>query len=55
MVQATLLLNNVPQEIALTRSYIENYANDPFLTLKIGQGQPKAFHHRSMGQGTILF
>jgi hypothetical protein len=40
--------------IALTRSYAEKYVNDPFLTLKVGQGQPKAFQRRSMDQGTLL-
>jgi hypothetical protein len=29
--------------IALTGSYVNNYANDPFFTLKVGHGQPKAF------------
>jgi hypothetical protein len=40
--------------IALTRSYAEKYVNDPFMVLKVGQGQPKAFQQRSMGQGTLL-
>jgi hypothetical protein len=34
--------------------YVNNYANDLFLTFKVGQGQPKAFQQRSMGQGRIL-
>jgi hypothetical protein len=40
--------------ISLTRSYAEKCANDLFLTLKIGQGQPKAFQQKSMGQRTLL-
>jgi hypothetical protein len=38
--------------IALTRSYAEKCANDPFLTLKVGQ--PKAFQKKSMGQEILL-
>jgi hypothetical protein len=34
--------------------YAEKYANDPLLTLKVGQGQPKVFQQRSMGQETLL-
>jgi hypothetical protein len=29
-------------------------ANDPFFTLKVGHGQPKAFQQRSMEQGILL-
>jgi hypothetical protein len=60
MIHATLLLNlhlnllGVSSGIALKRSYAKKCLNDPFLTLKVGQGQPKTFQQRSMGQGTLL-
>jgi hypothetical protein len=55
-INAILCLNPLGSslEISLTRSYIENYANDLFVTFKVGQAQPKAFQQSSMGQGTIL-
>jgi hypothetical protein len=55
-INAILCVNllGVSSEISLTRSYIENYTIDLFVTFKVGQGQPKAFQQRSMGQGTIL-
>jgi hypothetical protein len=55
-INAILCLNPLGSSsgIALTRSYVKNYANDLVVTFKVGQGQPKAFQQRSMGQETIL-
>jgi hypothetical protein len=56
MVQAILLrLNPLGSSgIALTRSYDKILFIGPYLTLKVGQGQPKAFQQRRMAQGTLL-